>query len=297
MEWVSSYEPAMRRSLERPPRALPAGLPPRRADRSGAAARGDRPRLRDADHPADRQRRPGDRRRGDGGRGGRLPGQGPVRGRTSWSGRSATRSASPSNDSSTLEALRRSEERYALAVRGANDGLWDWDLTTNRIYFAPRWKSMLGYDEWQIGDSPEEWFGRVAHAGCRAGQGGGRRPSGGAIVRTSRPSTACSTTTAHTAGFSPGAWPCGTTRGGPSGWRGRSRDITQRKVAEDRLQHNAFHDSLTGLPNRACSWTGWARPSRGRSDGLIAGSPCSSSTSTASSSSTTAWGTRSAISS
>ena len=61
----------------------------------------------------------------------------------------------------TLEALRSSEERYALAVRGANDGLWDWDLTTNRIYFAPRWKAMLGYAEGQIGDSPEEWFGRV----------------------------------------------------------------------------------------------------------------------------------------
>ena len=61
----------------------------------------------------------------------------------------------------TLEALRRSEERYALAVRGANDGLWDWDLTTDRIYYAPRWKSMLGYEDAQIGDSILEWFNRV----------------------------------------------------------------------------------------------------------------------------------------
>jgi diguanylate cyclase (GGDEF)-like protein/PAS domain S-box-containing protein len=59
------------------------------------------------------------------------------------------------------EALRDSEERYALAMRGANDGLWDWNLRTNDIYFSPRWKQMLGCQESDIEDSVEEWFARV----------------------------------------------------------------------------------------------------------------------------------------
>lgn len=62
------------------------------------------------------------------------------------------------------EALRESEERYALAARGANDGLWDWNIQTGRVYYSPRWKAMLGWRENEIGDGPEEWFNRIHDA-------------------------------------------------------------------------------------------------------------------------------------
>ncbi len=63
--------------------------------------------------------------------------------------------------SRTLEALRESEDRYALAVAGANDGLWDWKLQSNDIYFSPRWKEILGYGDREIVNHLDEWYLRV----------------------------------------------------------------------------------------------------------------------------------------
>jgi diguanylate cyclase (GGDEF)-like protein/PAS domain S-box-containing protein len=59
--------------------------------------------------------------------------------------------------------LHESEERYAVAVRGANDGLWDWNLTTNEVYWSPRWKALLGYEGDEIGTDPQEWMSRIHH--------------------------------------------------------------------------------------------------------------------------------------
>src|SRR6266446_368098 len=62
------------------------------------------------------------------------------------------------------EALKESEERYALAARGSNDGLWDWNLAANFVHFSPWWKANLGYQEGEIGERPEEWFDRIHDA-------------------------------------------------------------------------------------------------------------------------------------
>ncbi len=58
-------------------------------------------------------------------------------------------------------ALKESEERYALAVRGANDGIWDWRFDTGEGYFSPRWRSVLGYDEQALLTSLDAWYDRV----------------------------------------------------------------------------------------------------------------------------------------
>ena len=61
----------------------------------------------------------------------------------------------------TEEALHEAEERYALAVRGANDGLWEWDLRREEVHYSPLWKSLLGYEETEIGSRIDEWRDRI----------------------------------------------------------------------------------------------------------------------------------------
>ncbi|GAC1463106.1 MAG: hypothetical protein NVSMB9_00160 [Isosphaeraceae bacterium] len=150
----------------------------------------------------------------------------------------------------TLEALQRSEERYALAVRGANDGLWDWDLTAGLACFTSRWKAMLGYEEGEIGDSPEEWLSRV-------------HPEDVDRVKADITAHRLGHTTylqiEHRMLHGDGVYRWVLARGlavrdaqgNPVRMAGSQTDITLRKAAEDRLLHDAFHDPLTGLPNRA----------------------------------------------
>ncbi len=48
------------------------------------------------------------------------------------------------------QALQQSEERWKFALEGAGDGVWDWDLRSGQVYFSPRWKAQLGYDDHEL---------------------------------------------------------------------------------------------------------------------------------------------------
>jgi diguanylate cyclase (GGDEF)-like protein/PAS domain S-box-containing protein len=147
------------------------------------------------------------------------------------------------------EALCQSEERYALVASGAHDGLWDWNLKTNEVYFSSRWKSMLGLAESEAGNSPKEWFHRVHPEDIHSVRAGiaahleGRTPHFEGE---------------HRMWHKDGTYRWVLSRGiairdaGGTAYRmaGSQTDISDRKLIEEQLLHDVLHDELTGLPNR-----------------------------------------------
>ena len=148
-----------------------------------------------------------------------------------------------------LEALRESEERYALSARGANDGLWVWDLKSDDIYFSDRWKSMLGFEEGEIGSNPDEWFSRVHVDDIDRLR---------SAIRLHRQGLSPHFESEHRMRNKDGDYRWMLSRGlavrdvSGAAFRiaGSQTDITERKKAEEQLLHDAMHDGLTGLPNR-----------------------------------------------
>ncbi len=146
--------------------------------------------------------------------------------------------------------LRISEERYALAERGANDGLWDWDLASDTIYFSPRWKAMLGYADDDVRNTPASWFDLVHREDLPGLKG---------RLAAHFSGEADQFTAEHRMRHRDGSDRWVLTRGiavfDSSGKAtriaGSQADITDRKLAEQQLFHGAFHDPLTSLPNRA----------------------------------------------
>ncbi|HMM75257.1 MAG TPA: EAL domain-containing protein [Gammaproteobacteria bacterium] len=146
-------------------------------------------------------------------------------------------------------ALRESEQRYALAVAGANDGIWDWNMRDSEVYFSARWKAILGYAEHEIADRIDEWFDRVDLRD--------REKFDEAMSQHLESKTALFESEYRiTAKGGEVRWVLsrGVAVRDESGapWRmaGSMTDITRRKQTEARLLHEAMHDALTGLPNR-----------------------------------------------
>ncbi len=151
-----------------------------------------------------------------------------------------------------IRELSRSEERYALAVRAANDGIWDWDLRTGQIYFSPRWHAILGRAGGAdpiIDADPSAWFDLV-HSGdvlrLRA------------AIKAYLEGRTSHLQSEHRMRHADGGWRWVMTRGlairdpdgTPTRMAGSLSDVTDRRIAQLRLQHDALHDTLTGLPNR-----------------------------------------------
>ena len=148
------------------------------------------------------------------------------------------------------KALRDSQERYALAARGANDGLWDWNLRTGNIYYSSRWKALIGYADDEIGAAPDEWLSRVHPDDIEILQAKISAHVGGASEHFE---------SEHRLRHKDGQYRWLLCRGSALKDQndvvyriaGSLSDITDRKQIEERLRHDAFHDALTGLSNRA----------------------------------------------
>ncbi len=148
-----------------------------------------------------------------------------------------------------LQALADSEERYALALAGANDGLWDWDLRADLLYLSPRYRAMLGYTSDQLGNDPRAWIERI-HPDDRAGvQAAVTDHLAGRTEHFEAEYRMRTATGQH-------RWMLSRARAvrGADGralrLAGSQTDVSDRKAAELQLQHDALHDALTGLPNR-----------------------------------------------
>jgi diguanylate cyclase (GGDEF)-like protein/PAS domain S-box-containing protein len=148
------------------------------------------------------------------------------------------------------EELRASKERFALSAQGANDGLWDWDMVAGTVYFSPRFEMLLGLSEGELGGTLDDWFSWI-------------HPEDVEEFKLK--------IMAHREGLSPhfehehrmlhkdGGCRWMVTRGlavrGAEGkayrMAGSQTDVTIRKRAEEQALYDAFHDGLTGLPNRA----------------------------------------------
>jgi diguanylate cyclase (GGDEF)-like protein/PAS domain S-box-containing protein len=141
--------------------------------------------------------------------------------------------------------LRASEERYALAARGSNDGLWDWDLVANRLHTSPRWKEIVGLSPADMDEEPSGWLGRVHPDDLSALQQDIDRHLSGETDRLANEHRVRHRDGYYTSVLSRGVAVHQNER--PVRLAGSLTDLT----AQQELRRKALHDSLTNLANRS----------------------------------------------
>ncbi len=148
-----------------------------------------------------------------------------------------------------VEEVKVSEERYALAARAANDGLWDWDIPKATIFYSERWKEMLGYRESEISNTLDSWVNLVHEEDID-----NLRSKLNLCLSGAASSVECEHRILNAYGQY--RWVLCRALAVPGDGRPATRmvgsftDITLQKELEDKLRHDALYDSLTGLPNR-----------------------------------------------
>ena len=146
-------------------------------------------------------------------------------------------------------ALRKSEERFELAMRGANDGVYDWNLKTNEIYYTPRWKKMLGYEDDELPNDFSTWESLVEEKDRKKSWAmltdymQGKRDNFNIEFKMRHKD-------GHWVDILSRAFLVRDAEGNAIRMVGTHVDISEKKRQEAHILKQAHYDGLTGLPNR-----------------------------------------------
>ncbi|HEV7618838.1 MAG TPA: EAL domain-containing protein [Burkholderiaceae bacterium] len=148
------------------------------------------------------------------------------------------------------DELYVSNERWKLAIEGAGDGVWDWNLQDNEAVYSTRWKEIVGFAEHEFPNRFEQWETHVHPDDL---------PGVLAVLRACLEGTVPTYNSEYRLRCKNGDWKWVLSRGivvardadgKPLRMTGMTSDISEKKQSDELIWHHANFDSLTALPNR-----------------------------------------------